>query len=197
MKTELPQEYEQEREAIREEYEGKGKKRSKKFLISLVSLYILGTSLFITSNIKSDKLKKNYPIHQAHIDNQSSLRWLNNQLKKYMPKELPEFLSQDIRNELKNINIQDSVKISSLEKAIEETEQENERIINTPAYKEYFEKSKKFDRIGSFSLLGVMGIALLSMPGYFSIMGFNSKRKNKELAALKKRYGIISEESVI
>ena len=191
MKTKQLEEYEQEREAIERKYLKKGKKFFKKFLIGFASLYVLGSSFFIVNSIKSDKLEKNYPIYQQYIGNQSSLRYLRNKLKQYKPERFPEFLSQDIKNELENISIQeDFAKISSLEKLVKITKQEEDKIINTPAYKEYSEKSKRNERIKDFSLLGVMGIALASMPGYFFIMRFNSKRKNEELGAPDKKYNV-------
>jgi len=193
MKTKLPQEYDQEKKAIKEKYEKKGGKIIRNYAIGVAAACILVGSSVAIKDIKSKNLEKNSPIYQEYRDNQNSLRYLKNELNQQSEK-FPEFLSKDIKNELENISIQENfTKISSLEKLVKISEQDNDRIVNTSEFKEYSEKREKIKNAKIFYLLGVGSLWAL-LPGFVFLNKFYRKRRDKELKALDKEYGLVPEE---
>ena len=195
MKTKSPEEYEQEKKAIKEKYEKKRGKIIRNYAIGVAAACILVGSSVAIKDIKSKNLEKNSPIYQEYIDHQNSLIYLKNELNQYKPEKFPEFLSKDIKNELENISIQENVtKISSLEKLVKISEQDNDRIVNTSEFKEYSEKREKIKNAKIFYWLGVGSLWAL-LPGFVFLNKFYRKRRDKELTTLDEKYEIVKDSS--
>ncbi|HUW43690.1 MAG TPA: hypothetical protein VMV95_01870 [Bacillota bacterium] len=186
---ELPQEYEQEKEAIREGYEKKVRKLLKPSIITLASALILSSFFMIKDFTKLKGLQKNSPIYLEYVDNQSSLKYLRNELNQYQSEEFPEFLSQNIKNELEEITVLDTTKIPSLEKLIKITEDDNIKITNTPEFKEYLEKTEKIDnRDYLYPLLLYGPMATVFFGDFFLCALYNGRRK-KQVTDFEEKYG--------
>jgi hypothetical protein len=189
----LPEGYGKGKKEIIEKYEKKVNKALRNFFIGILAVMTLTVSSAYIKHNKLTNLKTNYPVYQEHINNQNSLGYLENRLKQYELKRLPEFLSKDIKSELENISVPDSARISSLEKAIKIAEQDNARITNTTEFKEYSEREEKIERLKIFSHLG-LGFMLAIIVGGLFQGTFYSNHRDKELKALDKKYGVFPEE---
>lgn len=138
--------YENEKKKIVDKYDNMILKRSGVGALSIIMGLLY--SVVVRSpeiNIVSD-LRKNSSVYTAYINSHKSSEYLRKELNKYQIEEkYPTFLSKKSRNELENIAKSeiDTVKINSLERALQYEHQDSIRIANSEEFKIYSGKESE------------------------------------------------------
>ena len=195
------QEYEQAEQVVRDKYDKMSRRIVNIGLFPFLGLSVLGVISYAGALLNQGMTKadlQNTPIYKEFQDNQNSLSYVREQLNQFQ-QNFPEYLSPEVKKDLSSIplNQTDSAKISALEKAINTAKNDSSKIVNSLEYGELSEKIKENDKLSNNPLYKIFDKFLLTGVSFIlGALGFESyqlRRKEREIKALKTKYGISQE----